>query len=139
MKKILFAMVAMVTFAACAEKAQTSLENTEWKLIELNGNSNEVFAAQPDTFFFTLSSENGLNGAGACNRFFGSYVADETPNALRLDPMGMTKMACENMDLEDEFVKTLYEVDSYTIEGDVLSLFDEGNVIVKLQATAKAE
>jgi heat shock protein HslJ len=61
------------------------------------------------------------------------------PNALRLDPMGITNMACENMDLEDEFVKTLYEVDSYAIEGDILSLLDEGNVIAKLQATAKAE
>jgi heat shock protein HslJ len=139
MKKILFAMVAMVTFAACAEKAQTTLEDTEWKLIELKGESNTLFAAEPDSFFFTLSKEDGLNGVGACNRFFGSYVADEIPNALRLDPMGITNMACENMDLEDEFVKTLYEVDSYAIEGDILSLLDEGNVIAKLQATAKAE
>lgn len=139
MKKFLFAMVAMVTFAACAEKAQTTLENTEWKLIELKGESNALFAAEPDSFFFTLSKEDGLNGAGACNRFFGSYVADDEPNALRLDPVGMTRMACENMDLEDEFVKTLYEVDSYAIEGDILTLLDDGNIIIKLQARATAK
>lgn len=136
MKRFVLAMIAMATMVACGtQQPQTSLENTEWKLIELNGAANEVFAADPDTFFLTLSSENGLTGVGACNNFFGSYTIGEQ-GALTLEPMGMTRMACHNMELEDEFVKALYEVDAYSIEGEQLSLYNDGTKVAVFNAVA---
>ena len=136
MKRILFAMIAAATVVACSTEQPTTLENTEWKLIELRGQSDEQFAAEPDTFFFTLSEENGLNGVGACNRFFGNYRIGEQ-DTLVLAPMGMTQIACENMDLEDAFVKMLYEVNTYSIEGNRLQLFNEGEKVAEMEAVAK--
>ena len=132
MKRILLAMIAMVAMAACT-KQPVALENTEWKLVELKGASNELFAAEPNTFFFTLSTENGLNGVGACNSFFGNYKISAIDSIL-IQPMGMTQMACKDMALEDEFIKMLYEVNTYSIEGDRLSLFNEGTKVAELVA-----
>ena len=128
-------MIAMATMTACSQQP-VALENTEWKLVELYGNTNEQFAAEPDTFFFMLSTENGLNGIGACNNFFGNYKLSAVDSIL-LEPMGMTRMACQNMNLEDEFVKMLYEVNTYSIEGNRLSLFNEGEKVAELEAVAK--
>lgn len=135
MKRIIFAMVAMVAMAACSQTQPVAIENTEWKLVELNGNANELFAAEPDTFFLTLSTENGLNGVGACNTFFGNYKLSEADSIL-LSPMGMTQMACPNIELEDEFIKMFYEVNTYSIEGNRLSLFNEGVKVAELEAVA---
>ena len=132
MKRTLLAMIATLAMAACT-KQPVALENTEWKLIELKGASNELFAAEPDTFFFTLSTENGLNGVGACNSFFGNYQLS-TDFSIMLQPMGMTQMACKDMALEDEFIKMLYEVSSYSIEGNRLTLFNEGTKVAELEA-----
>lgn len=129
-------MIAAATVVACTTKQPSTLENTEWKLVELRGQSNEQFAAEPDTFFFTLSEENGLNGVGACNSFFGNYRIGEQ-DTLVLAPMGMTQMACKNMDLEDEFVKMLYEVNIYSIDENRLVLFSEGVKVAEMEAVAK--
>ena len=129
-------MIAMVTMAACTQTQTIEIENTEWKLVELNGNSNELFAAEPNTFFFMLSTENGLTGVGACNTFFGNYKLGEV-ESIMIEPMGMTQMACPNIELEDEFVKMLYEVNTYSIEGNRLSLFNEGEKVAEMEAVAK--
>lgn len=125
----------MATMAACSQQP-VAIENTEWKLVELYGNTNEQFAAEPDTFFFMLSTENGLNGVGACNRFFGNYRLGGL-DTLELEPMGMTQMACPNMELEDEFVKMLHEVNTYSIEGNRLVLFNEGVKVAEMEAVAE--
>ena len=130
------AMVAMVAMAACTQTQPVAIENTEWKLVELNGNTNELFAAEPDTFFLTLSTENGLNGVGACNTFFGNYKLSEADSIL-LEPMGMTQMACPNIELEDEFIKMFYEVNTYSIEGNRLSLFNESVKVAEMEAVAE--
>lgn len=121
---------------ACSTEQPATLENTEWKLVELRGESNPAFAAEPDTFFFTLSEENGLNGVGACNNFFGNYRIGDV-DTLVLSPMGMTRMACHNMEFEDEFVKMLYEVNTYSIEGNRLTLYNEGEKVAEMEAVAK--
>ncbi|MBR3800870.1 MAG: META domain-containing protein [Rikenellaceae bacterium] len=136
MKRFLFAMIAAAAVVACSTEQPTTLENTEWKLVELRGENNEKFATEPDSFFFTLTEENGLTGVGACNRFFGNYRLGGL-DTLELEPMGMTQMACPNMELEDEFVKMLHEVNTYSIEGNRLVLFNEGEKVAEMEAVAE--
>lgn len=127
-------MITVATMAACTTE-QTPIENTEWKLVELYGKSNELFAAEPDSFFFQLSTENGLNGVGSCNRFFGNYTLSATDSIL-IEPMGLTRMMCPNIELEDEFVKMFYEVNTYSIDKRCLSLFNEGVKVAEFEAVA---
>ena len=126
MKKILFAVVAMLMCAACGGD-RLPMENTKWNLSELQGVTNEAFA-DGDTFWFALDGE-GIVGVGACNRFFGGYQLSD--KEFRVGGMGMTRMACPNMDLEDSFVRIFEAVDGYDIDGSVLTLKKGREVLAK--------
>ncbi len=133
MKKMIIALSALVV-AACSH-TDLPLENTQWKLVELNGDANPAFA-EDGTFAFTLDGET-INGVGACNRFFGGYELSER-NGFKTGMMGMTRMACPNMDLEDAFVRMLDEADSYSIDGDTLVLITDGVEAARFKGTAAA-
>lgn len=133
MKKILIAAMSMVMAAACG-KANLPLENTSWRLVELNGKQNEAFAANEDSFWFSLDGKQ-IVGTGACNRFFGSYELSDN-NGIEIGPMGMTKMFCPNIDLEDAFARALDEADGYSIAGDRLTLTKDGEKIAVFKGTA---
>lgn len=133
MKKILIAALALVAAAACG-KADLPLENTKWKLVELNGEQNAAFGENADSFWFSLDGKQ-IFGTGACNRFFGGYELSEN-DGIEIGPMGMTKMYCPNIDLEDAFVRALDEADAYSVKGDVLTLSKEGKALVSFQGSA---
>lgn len=125
--------------ASCSSKYNMPLAGTEWKLVELNGVKHDVFAQDADTFHFTLDAEkHSLNGVGACNRFFGSYEWGGG-DSLRLMSVGMTRMACPNMDLEDDFVRALDRVDHYRIDGDRLELYAGDRRVAELTGCAASE
>lgn len=111
------------------------MENTKWNLSELQGATDEAFA-DADTFWFALDGE-GIIGVGACNRFFGGYQLNES-DGFRVGGMGMTRMACPNMDLEDSFVRVFEEMDGYEICGDVLTLKKGAEVLAKFNGEAVA-
>ncbi len=127
MKQILGAAAAMLMLAACGSpKTNLPLEGTQWKLTEMDGKADPAFAAGEDTFNFTLDpSRMMVYGVGACNRLFGPYELEEG-NGLDIERLASTMMACPNMDLESRFAKLLEEADKYEIDGDVLTLFDDG-------------
>ena len=128
MKQILGAAAAMLMLAACGSpKTNLPLEGTQWKLTEMDGKADPAFAAGEDTFNFTLDpSRMMVYGVGACNR------------GLDIERLASTMMACPNMDLESRFAKLLEEADKYEIDGDVLTLFDDGKKALVFKGT-KAE
>lgn len=133
MKKVLFAVAALFAMAACSGVENLPMENTKWNLTELQGATNEAFA-DADTFWFALNGE-GIIGVGACNRFFGGYMLNEE-EGFRVGGMGMTRMACPNMDLEDQFVRVFEEMDGYEISGNVLTLKKGEEVVAKFAGEA---
>lgn len=139
MKQILGAAAAMLMLAACGSpKTNLPLEGTQWKLTEMDGKADPAFAAGEDTFNFTLDpSRMMVYGVGACNRLFGPYELEEG-TGLDIERLASTMMACPNMDLESRFAKLLEEADKYEIDGDVLTLFDDGKKALVFKGT-KAE
>ena len=71
-------------------------------------------------------------GRTNCNRFFGKY--ELKGQELSFENLGMTRMACPDMQYEDAFVKMLDEVDSYEIKGSDLKFFDDKKVIAEFRA-----
>ncbi len=134
MKRVLFAIAALALCAACCGGEEgLPMENTKWNLTELQGATNEVFD-DAETFWFSLDGES-IIGVGACNRFFGGYQLTGD-NGFRVGGMGMTRMACPNMDLEDTFVRTFDEVDGYEINGDVLTMKRGDKVLAQFKGEA---
>ena len=137
--KILFRIAALAATVALTagccncrsyqKKTRRPLEGTEWQLIQLDGRS---VKAAPETFVLKL--ENGsVSGAGACNRLMGSYTTGER-RALKIGPVASTKMACPNLDQEQQFLRALESTTHYDMDGPMLLLLSNGELHAVFQA-----
>ena len=134
MKKYFAAAALLVTMAACGSAAQDkTLEGTTWKLAQMG--SIPATAINQEADFFTLefnAADTMVAGRTNCNRFFGKY--ELKGQKLSFGNLGMTRMACPDMQYEDAFVKMLDEVDSYAIEGSELKFYDDKKVVAEFRA-----
>jgi len=101
--------------------ASTILEKY-WKLIELNGQQIPSNKNQEREAHFILESDgNKVAGNGGCNSFFATYELLEA-NRIKFSDIASTRMACVNIDYENDYLKAFGIADSYTVNGDTLIL-----------------
>lgn len=97
-----------------------ALAKTHWRLIELNGK--KIKQKGKKDFFIQLNSSDGrFHGYAGCNNFNGNYAMPKSFE-ISFSNIISTMMACPNMDLESILMKTLQEVNQYTIKGKILEL-----------------
>lgn len=124
-KLLLAAILIVGSLTSCLTNKNMSniesLSSKKWHLISLYENGSKAFA---DTSLFNVSFINNktISGIGACNRFFGSYKSDNK-SIISIDMGGSTKMACPNMNIEQDFFLALDGVDNYKIKGKKLILY----------------
>lgn len=116
------AVVALVAMVACGGNTENAnLENTYWKLVEMEGITAETINAEEDAFVLTFASEAGeFSGRTNCNRFFGTYELKD--GELSMGNAGATRMACPDMQSEASFLQMLSQVKGYSIKGTELTL-----------------
>lgn len=138
MKKIFAAFALLLAMTACGGvKHDMPLEGTIWKLTSMTGIPAMSINAEADNFTLKFNAaDTVLAGRTNCNRFFGKYK--QKGKELDFDNMGMTRMACPEMEYEDAFVKMLDEVDSYQIKGSELTFYDDLTVLARFKAVPKA-
>ena len=109
----------------------------DWALIEITDMNNTPLFTPGDakvTINFTKTYE--LSGNSGCNRYFGVYnlTGDNLTHGsgITISSLGSTMMFCQDtMDIETVFLQSLHSVNSYTMDDQVLSLWDEsGNRIL---------
>ena len=109
MKKYFAAAALLMMMAACGSAGQDKkLEGTTWKLAKMEAIPAAAVGKEAD--FFTLefnAADTMVAGRTNCNRFFGKY--ELKGKELELKNLGMTRMACPDMQYEDAFVKMLDE------------------------------
>lgn len=111
-----------------------SLENTYWKLIELNNNQISPLDKQREAHLVLNPETHRVAGSGGCNRLMGAYkVGGDT---LTFEQVAGTMMACaEGMDTEKTFLTALSQVRHWKIRDQQLEMADEqGLVIARFQA-----
>lgn len=123
MKKMM-AAAALLMMAACSSGMKNvPLEGTQWKLAKMEEIPAAALFVEEDSFTLTFdAAEHRVSGRTNCNRFFGSYEIED--DKIDFDQMGMTRMACLDMQYEDSFVRMLDEVDRFEVKGDELMLYD---------------
>ena len=110
----------------------TSLENTYWRLVELNGTAVTPHEGQREVHVI-LRLDGHVGGFGGCNHLTGRYQRDGT--SLRFADVGSTLMACPYSDEEAAFMTALQNTASFRILGESLDLRDgEGKSIALLRA-----
>lgn len=117
-------------------RAPTTLRNTYWRLVALNGKPAQTFKGQREPHVILTADEHRVSGSGGCNNIAGGFELDG--DRLRFTQMAGTMMMCpEGMEQEAAFLKTLERVARYRIAGDALTLDDaKGKAVAKLRAVA---
>jgi len=119
-------------------KSTATLENTHWRLSEMNGNPIITLEGSRDVYF-TMTAEKGqkqVTGFAGCNSLTGGYTLSD--DKLKF-VIATTKMMCptEQMAVEDFLLRVLTSATSYRIEGDVLELLDGQTTLADFKAIAK--
>lgn len=111
----------------------TPLDNTYWRLAELNGAPITPQEGQQRETHIILRIDGQVGGFGGCNHLTGRYERDGS--LVRFVDLGSTLMACPYSDEEAAFMSALQRVTSFRILGESLDLRnDEGQSIALLRA-----
>ena len=126
MKNAFLAVFAAAAIVSCytmstskVGTSQVNIANTKWTLAE------QVKGKTP-----TLNVEsNKITGNGGCNSYFGELSLDPTAGNFVVKNVGATKMACQNMEVEDNYFRMLNEATKYVVNGNTLELY-KGNLLL---------
>jgi heat shock protein HslJ len=103
-------------------KEKIELAGKYWKLVRLNGK--QVKAGSREPFIRFTAEDSRVNGNSGCNTFNGKYELAEG-NRIKFSPFAMTKMACIDSNVEEEFMQVIGKTTSYSITADELIFQDE--------------
>lgn len=130
---VLVLVVALISQSCCSCRAvaknQLSLSAGEWALVEMNTNGN---VKRENNRSFTLlfdEQESRISGTAQCNSFNAIYNR-ESVRKIYFDKLASTRMMCRMADSEAEFLQTLESVDAYTIDGTMLLLQRDGQIVM---------
>lgn len=107
-----------------------------WKLMTLDGNKVEMAEGQEREAYFMLKNhDKRLTGFAGCNTFSGTFSL-EKENKVSFSKIIATLRACPDLDFnEHNFLKIFSESVTYSIEGDLLSLYaDNGETTATFEA-----
>ena len=108
------------------------LAETKWRLVQLNGNN--VDPTTRKDYYMNFDSKSGTFKAFVgCNRITGTYFMKATKK-LSFSKISATKKGCDNINFENDFIKTIQKTDNYMVEGNVLHLHSGKLAIAKLEA-----
>ncbi|WKS95988.1 META domain-containing protein [Riemerella columbina] len=132
MKKILLGLILGIVLVSCGAisgvnsklgKSQTMLNNTEWEL------SGEKVGSSRTPI---LKIEEGrISGNAGCNNYFSQVTLDEQSGAFSAKNIGVTRMACKEMQVEQNFLKMLEEANQYVSDGKTLELYKNQLLLMK--------
>ncbi|MEN8200618.1 MAG: META domain-containing protein [Thermodesulfobacteriota bacterium] len=118
-----------------AGRADASLTNTYWKLVEINKKEASLGGGKKELHLVLSSESARVRGFSGCNQFSGSYELGDD-KTLQFGPLAATMMACmEGMEQEQHFLRALESVRHFSISGESLSLHDsEALVLLRFQS-----
>jgi heat shock protein HslJ len=126
MNKITLLLLSFALFQ-CKSTSQNvstaTLENTYWRLAEMNGKPIVTPADSKEVHMILTSTgnEKRVKGFAGCNSMGGGFTLDG--NKIHFTTIS-TKMFCQDrMEVEDFFFKVLSNADTYKINGEELYLY----------------
>lgn len=120
---LLFIILTLLQCKSTHKNVSTAtLENTYWKLSEMNGKPLVTTTDAKEVHMILTSTDNEkrVKGFAGCNSMGGNFTLEG--NKIHFTIFS-TKMFCqERMDVEDFFTKALSKAETYIIKGEELSL-----------------
>jgi heat shock protein HslJ len=128
-----YTLTELVAKTPVEESAQDGSELIgTWKVIQMDGmDSMKNFP----TFVFA-EEENRVSGYAGCNNYFAGYEVNGTQ--IKFTNAGSTRMMCEDMTVEDAFLKKMNEIAYYKMVKSELHLFDAKDKLIMLAIAEQA-
>jgi len=112
---------------------QPPLENTYWKLVELDGRPVSTAGLAREPHLRLTGSDGKALGFGGCNRFFGAYTTRD--DSLSFGPLTSTRMHCEaGSELEAAYLDALARARTFAVDGEHLVLSSEKGPVARFDA-----
>lgn len=113
-------------------RVDVSLVSPEWNAVGINNGRGGVQSLVAGTSVYMMFGDDGrVLGSSGCNGFSGPY--ERTGNFIKIGPLASTRMRCAEpdgiMEQEAAFLMALEKTQSFSIDGAVLELRDEGGAL----------
>lgn len=134
MRIALVAFLVSLLAAACSPKLGPDKDWAEgrWLLVELREVPVQISGNQDKNAHLEFyPSSRTYKGFGGCHPISGNY--DVSKRSIRFRPGPAPKESCPDVPFEAVFLQTLYDIDSYELNGDIMSLKDGRKTLIKLQ------
>ena len=142
MKKLFLIFFAAVAMASCCNcykgtlRSQTPITGEPWRLVQMDGRAFSIEQGD-DGFTLSFGDDGRMTGKGSCNRLSGGFKNDNSNGTLSFGGVVATRMMCPDQSSENRFVKLLGAVDAYTIDGQMLMLFTNGEMTLMLERVSE--
>lgn len=108
------------TVSTDSSKGKFPLAETKWKLVELNGKA--VQSVTNKDYFINFDSKSGkFEAYTGCNKITGTFFM-KASGKLGFSKIVGTQKTCDNIDFENDFIKTIQKTDNYMIENNATML-----------------
>ena len=130
------------TVVTATTPAPVPLVGTTWYLVSFNNGVIEAENVIPGTGITAVFGADGnLAGSGGCNQYFATYALGEG-NAIGIGTPGSTLMICQSptgVDNQEQlYLAMLDGVESYSIDGNLLSLMNNQKHVIATYSTEPA-
>ncbi len=123
-------LVQVEPAGAATRGAADSIVGVSWEWVEsVYNNDTSITVTVPSSYTLTLQPDGAVNLRVDCNLGGGAYTLDG--NSLSMDVAVMTRVACPEGTLSNEFIRDLNGAAAYVMDGEdlIINLFaDAGNM-----------
>jgi len=147
MKYIILLLLTAFTFLTCESdsnqhgnqnyqpEVKTSIFEINWVLNELNGEPvSEIETSKSIPTILLDATENRIYGGGGCNQYNGGFEFNAETGEVEFSQIAATKMACPDMDLENQYFSMLDEVERMEHSSQILKFYNNsGETIAKFE------
>lgn len=114
------------------DQAKAKLENTRWKLVEVNGQAITTAPGGREVFIRLDPTKKTLEAMGGCNGLGGNY--EVTGQQIGFKSIIGTMMACPELPTEQALIKALETANNFKISGDKLELYAGEKLLARFAA-----
>jgi len=107
---------------ALPSQGNKDITGKTWKLTELNGKPIVLKSQKNNPYFKLNMADMRYEGNAGCNGLGGTFEIKPDIMRIKFNQGISTMMACEDLDIENQFTKALLTADNYSISGNTLTL-----------------
>lgn len=126
---IALAAVGMIALIIYALNSPGSLEGPTWSVSHLTVDGTETHPIDGSTLTATFES-GSVSGVAGCNSYTGAFSTDG--DSIEIGPLASTLVFCDGlMDQEAAFLGLLQTAETYSVDGDTLTLETAGSTVLE--------